>query len=63
MNSKTFDLMAAMTIILLVATLGTAIYGVVRGLLAIGDFLAAFVPVASMALGYWFRGQRQDGGS
>lgn len=46
------------TLLLVGGVLAVSAYGVMSGVLSLKDFLAQWMPIATLILGYWFKGQQ-----
>ncbi len=57
---KNFDFMAGITLLLVAAVQAASVWGLVTGQLTFDAYLATWSPIATLVLGYWFRGTQQE---
>lgn len=56
---KSFDFMAGITLLLVGAVQAASVWGLVADRLTFDAYLATWSPVATLVMGYWFRGTQQ----
>lgn len=54
LDLKRLSFMAVLTTVMLLAVQAVSILAIVRGSLAVTDYLAVWTPLLTMALGYWY---------
>lgn len=58
--SKLFNFTALLTLLIVLAMQVATVAGVMNGSLSIKDYAAIWMPILTLVMGYWFRGNQSQ---